>query len=248
MTVAERWLYLPLAGFLGLLGIVIQIVPLKKYSSLVAIILIIVLLGFSTRTIMRNTNWQSGLTLYEHDLPLSDNFDNRNSYAVLLTMNAATEADKKSKYSQALIHLEKSVEQYAHERNLLNLGVGYVNVGEKQKAVTYFNRALQSKNYESPQHKHNKDTYKKIASFYFFNEEMHELKRISQAGVKDYPTAADLWVLLALSEYKLQNHQNALEASDKAYTLNPNKETLYLKTTIQNKQPVSINNSQVNLN
>ncbi len=75
MTVADRWMYLPIVGLLGVVGVNIQaIMHSSKNRIAFGVMLGIILISLlSVRTIIRNTNWSDEVTLLSHDLDTYDN-------------------------------------------------------------------------------------------------------------------------------------------------------------------------------
>jgi protein O-mannosyl-transferase len=236
MTVADRWFYLPFAGFLGICGLVIQQFKFqqKTIKTICILLLSFIIIALSIRTIIRNSNWYTGLTLYAHDVPLEDNFDNRANYAAVLS--------NEGKNDQVFVQIQKSVELYPYEGNLRSLGLCYMKMGKPDKAIEYYYKALHAKSFagQNEPHLHDFDTYYAIASFQISHKNLNEGKRIAVAGVKDYPEAAKLWLLLAVSEYGLKDRQNAMIAVEKAYTLNPDQQTTYVRTQILNNAPIAV--------
>src|SRR6266487_3605297 len=108
MTVSERWMYFPIVGLLGIIGIVIHTLQLKgsmvKSASILAALIILGM--FSLRTIVRNTNWSDEITLFSHDVQVDD--DN------LKELMLAQDLIGKGMKEQAFPHFEKSIELNPH--------------------------------------------------------------------------------------------------------------------------------------
>ena len=238
MTVADRWFYFPLVGLLGMIGISVKLLRLQKklYKTLAVFLVCILLLLFSLRTMVRNTNWYSGSTLYAHDIQLeeADNFVNHNNYAITLS--------NEGNLALALKHAERSVTLYPFEKNLVNLGWLYFQVGQREKGMKYMYKGLQAKSFPSQRnpHLHDEDTYELIARLQYIYGDAKDSALIAREGVKDYSGSARLWLLLALSEYKNQNHKQAVAAIDKAYALSPNDQIGAVRVKIINNLPVVV--------
>jgi protein O-mannosyl-transferase len=104
MTVADRWMYFPMVGLLGIIGACVSAVHIKSSTlKIVMTAFAIVLIGiFSIRTMVRNTNYLDYFTLYNHDYSFDDNpFKEVELAKTLVRMNM---------YEQALPHFEKAVE------------------------------------------------------------------------------------------------------------------------------------------
>jgi len=104
MTVADRWMYFPIVGLLGMLGVGIHTLQLKssrvKSALIVAAVILIGIL--SLRTIVRNTNWSDEITLYSHDIQVDDDYFKE---AML-----ARDLRDAGMMDQAVPHYEKSLE------------------------------------------------------------------------------------------------------------------------------------------
>jgi tetratricopeptide (TPR) repeat protein len=104
MSFAERWLYVPMIGLLGLLGgLIIEIKILRRNINKFLAIGLLIILALMTRTLYRNMDWKDGYTLYSHDIEIeSESFDLQN--------NLGVEKFRKGEYEDAFLHFEKSVE------------------------------------------------------------------------------------------------------------------------------------------
>ena len=73
MTVSDRWFYFPMVGLLGIIGILLSelIFAHPRSNAWVILILSIIILLFSGRTMMRNRDWKDAITLFKHDLLIS---------------------------------------------------------------------------------------------------------------------------------------------------------------------------------
>jgi hypothetical protein len=84
MSFAERWLYIPMVGMLGLIGsILIELSFWKKYKKHVLSFLAIVVILFGARTFIRIGDWKNGYTLYAHDIEINPaSYDLQNNLGV----------------------------------------------------------------------------------------------------------------------------------------------------------------------
>lgn len=226
LTVSDRWFYTPIVGFLGMIGVIssevkIQKSSLKKFITLTTIIIIILLL---IRTFIRNTNWRDGLRLYGHDIQVSQgSFDLENNYGV--------ELFRAGKVDEAKVHFEKST-QLAPKwwTNWNNLGVMEERKGDYEKAGEYYKKAIDNGNYYL--------AYENYAGILLFHKDPKEAKEFIEESLKYLPYNSKLWFFLALSEYKLDNKQNALEAAKNAYQLSTNQQTYYIYSRLLQNQPL----------
>ncbi len=142
MTIAERWLYFPIIGLLLIFSAAFSI--LIKQGGLGYLALILLILSFfplSARTIIRNSNWHDGLTLYSNDIKISKNsFDLENNLGVELFRNGETQ--------KARQHFKRSIElqpkwYFAYN----NLGVVYQKEGDFEKAKNLYQKTLSISDY-----------------------------------------------------------------------------------------------------
>lgn len=140
MTVADRWLYVPLAGMLGMAGVVAV-----KYHRLltreVLLVLGTVIIALSARTIVRINQWKSGLALYKHDVQINPNaFDLQN--------NLGVELYRIGRYEDARKHFEASISlSPAWWTSYNNLGAYWEQQGELEKAGTLYKTAIDNGQY-----------------------------------------------------------------------------------------------------
>lgn len=227
MTVADRWFYLPIVGFLGISGTIISYF-LKKYSRfskyLSAIGLIIVVL-LSMRTITRNFDWKDGLTLYSHDVNISkDAFDLENNFGV--------ELFRAGKLPEAEVHFRKSTQLAPYWwTNWNNLGVIVERQGNINQAKEYYQKSIENGGYYL--------AYENMANI-LFKEDPQKAREFCKASLDKLPLNPKLWILLAVSDYKLGQKEEALLAARQAYILSPTQQTYYLYTTLQQNRPLEL--------
>jgi tetratricopeptide (TPR) repeat protein len=230
-TVAERWFYFPIVGLLGLIALAIQSVKYNKENikvmGYVGTTLIVLL---STRTVIRNANWADAFTLYTHDMKIHDNFD--------IETNLASEYFFAGKYNGAVLHFRKSIEMFPHEGNLYNLGLTFEQMGDREKAMVYYYKALEARNYT--QVTHGLSTYERLTWLLLLSDSFKQAKEVSSKGLKDYPQSESLWMNLAISEYRLGDFDQALFAAGKARSLKPNEKTNSLYIQILKRQPLNL--------
>jgi len=138
LTVSERWLYLPLFAFLGFLLLFVQ--QLKK-PGWYFLLLSLMFLVFSARTVRRTLDWQDGLTLFVHDEPLArGNFDFENNLGVYYY--------RAGKPKLAGVHYRRSTEIAPHWwTNWNNLGVVYQQEGNLLAAERSYLKAIKNGDY-----------------------------------------------------------------------------------------------------
>src|SRR3989344_4336301 len=197
MTVADRWFYFAMVGLIGTLGILAEKLSIR-FNRIFFSSLIIILILFGLRTIIRNSNWQTASTLFSHDIKIEDNYDIENALGAELILDG--------KYKEAKTYLEKSVATLPYETNLTNLGIAYQKLGDLESARNIYEKALGAKNYNlDTSHKHYELTYANLAEILIVQGNDNKARNLTKAAVSDYPDSVRLWLYLAISEYKLGN-------------------------------------------
>jgi protein O-mannosyl-transferase len=215
MTVAERWLYFPFLGFLILTAAILEQLKNPGQIKIILIILAISIIPLSTRTFIRNQDWKDGMALYSHDEAI-------NTTSFDLENNLGVELFRAGKTSEAKSHFEKSIAlQPKWHFALNNLGAVYQNQGDFEKAKQLYGEVLQISDYYL--------AFENLSTILTHKENNpQKAKEFIEKSLQKLPNNSLLWLNLAISEYKLGNKQQALEAAQKAYYLNPNDQTGYI--------------------
>ena len=214
MTVAQRWLYFPLIGFLLLTAGFLKEITNLKLIHFITIFLLLSLVPLSIRTIIRNRDWKDGLTLYTHDAGINSNsFDLEN--------NLGVELFRSGKITEAKEHFQKSVDiQPKWHFALNNLGAVYQNEKNYPKAKELYKKVLETSDYYL--------AHENLSSIYLAEEDYRQARDFTDNALKKLPNNSLLWLNLAIAEYKLGNKEKALEAAKNSYQLNPNPQTRYI--------------------
>jgi len=226
MTVADRWFYFPMIGILGTFGVLSQTINVTKngMKSFCKYVLILIVVLFSIRTIIRNADWQSGISLYSNTLKYEKNND-------LIENALAVELTKAGNYSEAITHFNNLIQRNPNQPTLYyNVAIVYESEGSFDKAKSLYRKIL------------NKDgqgaAYARLALIYLQRDHNFvETKKITEAGVKIYPENGTLWSIEAVADYELGHEQNALFEAGKAKVLMPSTQTQNIYNTIINHRP-----------
>ncbi len=226
MTIAERWIYFPSIGlFIVLSALLAHLPETRKLKMVILIVLAIFLSALSVRTIIRNSNWYDGYSLYSHDINISKNsFDLEN--------NLGVELFRRGDFKNAKVHFEKSIAlqpkwYFAYN----NLGAVYEHEGDYQRAKNLYFQTLKYGDYYL--------AYENIAGILLYRENNPQsAKEFCQESLKKLPNNSKLWLILALSQYKLGNQKEALEAAKNAYSLLQDNETAYVYYQLSNNLPI----------
>lgn len=150
LTVSDRWFYLALAGLSPLIFLTLKLTNLK--GTTVIIFLLVIL---ASRTVVREFDWRDGLTLYSHDIKISQNsFDLEN--------NLGVELFRIGDFAGAKKHFQKSVELSPQWwTNWNNLGAIYEREGDLVRAQEYYRKSIDNGQYYLAYENYAKILYRK---------------------------------------------------------------------------------------
>ncbi len=226
MTVAYHYFYFGCVGLIGLIGIIFQNIKLKNkniygFTALFRVILIVFLSMF---TIIRNSDWNSGISLYSHDLKFETNDRMENLLAVNLINTG--------KYNDAQNHLENLLRRNPEEPILyVNLGIAYELTGNFEKADQIYNKGLSFDQDGA--------VYYNYARLLLEREgETNDAKIVAGKGLTKFPQNSDLLLIKAVCEYKENEKTQALIDIKRVEDISPNSLTNSIYNTIVNNQPL----------
>lgn len=227
MSLAEHWFYLPMAILVGFLSAtLVSTKVFNKHPSILILSLSILIILLAGRTIVRNTNWKNGLTLYGHDLQNQpNNFDLENNYGVELFRIGKTE--------EALAHFKKSVElrpQWNISNN--NLGAVYERLGDLKNAKVYYKRSVQLSDYYL--------AYDNLSSLFAKTEEPDEALKFLEIAIRKFPNSERVNNALAITYYKKGDIEQALYFAQRAISISPSQQNLSVYDAILNKKKLEL--------
>ncbi len=174
-TVADRWMYLPIIGLLGMLGVVTEKVKSSEFKKVLVFILLIAL---GARAYVRSTNWNDGFTLYSHDILL-------NPQSTYLQNNLGVELFRKGQIVEAREHFEKSVEISPNwDIAWSNLGVARGNFGDFEKAEKCYLESMKFGDYYLAHENYGKLLYSQ--------KRFAELRKFLETSLKKFPNNESL--------------------------------------------------------
>lgn len=228
MTVADRWFYLPLVGLLCILALGISSFNNgnKILNKTFAVIVILILITLSLRTMIRITNWQSPMKLYSHDRKYSpDSFGLEN--------NLGSEYLKKGEYDLAKKHYMKSIAiRPDHWENWYNLGTLHLLLNEISNAKYSYKKALvNNSKYEL--------AYEQYGKILIFHDNPEKGKQFIKDSLTKFPNNAYLWLLLGIAEYKSGNSNAAIIDVRKSLTIFNSVEGNYIYSQIKTNSPIN---------
>lgn len=226
LTVSDRWFYFPIVGLLGMIGIIILQIKIKQIllKKILITSLILLLIVFSLRTIIRNTNWKNGLTLYSHDINISkDAFDLEN--------NLGVELYRAGRFDEAEIHFQNSTKLApGWWTNWNNLGAMFERRNDLNTAKIYYQKAIDNGQYYL--------AYENLAKIYLRTDTPENTVVFTEKSLRILPNNYNLWFTLSVAEYKLGNKDKALIAARNAYLLNQNQQNLYIYSQLSQNLPL----------
>lgn len=220
MTFAERWLYFSMIGLLGVLGTIFlgfqKIV--KKYFPLSAVLALSIVIILSLRTIIRNSDWKDGYTLYSRDIKISkSSFDLEN--------NLGVELFRKGDIENAKGHFERSIElQPNWAISLNNLGAVYSRLKDTEKAGLYYKKAIEKADYYL--------AYENLALLLVKEPNSEKASNFLQEAVLKFPKNPKINIANAIVYYQLGKRDEALRFAARAVQFDPSPQNQFIYQTI----------------
>lgn len=230
MTVADRWVYAPM---MGILGMVAGVIPAKagiyyrsRIKFVMTILVVLLIVALSARSIARNSQWKDGLTLFSNDVKISkEAFDLEN--------NLGVELFRAGKFEEAETHFRKSTELAPFWwSNWNGLGAIYERRGDIDNAIVSYQTAVNNGT--------DSLAYENLANLLFLKRGAKTSREFILQAISKLPYNGRLWLLLALSEYELKNNEQALNAAKQAYLLSPNDQSYYVYSNILQGRSIDI--------
>lgn len=138
---AERYLCLPIIGFCLFTGSLLSHqqdrISFSKYRIITTVLIIVMLVGFSFRTIIRNTTWRDQTVLWTNTAKLSPNSFRAHNNLGNMYRNAGRLDDAIQELKQAITLYNDYID--AHN----NLGITYRKKGLLKEALSEYQKALQ---------------------------------------------------------------------------------------------------------
>lgn len=228
MTIAERWLYSPLIGALGLLGVLISKISPPRWIRLCRrllgggiIIFILLIPLFSIRTFVRTFDWKDNLSLFSRDEKYAlDSFDLQNNLGVALFRNGNIKEAKK--------HFGKSLELSPRWwTSYSNLGVIYQREGNLEKAKKLYETSIANGNYYL--------AYENLATIKYNTEKPETILPFIKKSLLLLPNNEILNKIAALVYYETGATESAKFYAQKTFLINKSQENYNLLQKIINE-------------
>lgn len=222
-TVADRWLYFPILGLLGLIGVAMAYLDTKKLHPLLTVSMLIIICLLSVRTILRNTNWVNNLMLYTHDNQV-------NQDSPLLERGLGYELAQNGDWKHAEYHYIKATRLFPSENTWLSLGEFYVYSHRFNDAKKSFENTLK--------YGDSAEVYSSLAIISLQGNDMLVAEKSISNSLKKFPNDSKLLGYLAIAKYRLGNKNEAIWLSRKAYIISSDPVFLNLTNEIQNNEKI----------
>lgn len=228
MTLAERWLYLPMIGLIGMTVLMANWLAEKwtKVRQVAPLIVGVILALLILRTVMRNHDWRTGFQLYSHDLQLTPHsFDLQN--------NLGVEYFRQGDPEKAAFHFERSIDlapDWWTPYN--NLGVIYENRGDLKKARELYEQAIENGNYYL--------AHENLAKLVLREEEPQQAVEIIQRSAAILPYNPQILTALAIAYSQNNQYSEAEQVARRLFSLNPSPQNRRLLETIVSQQPIKL--------
>jgi tetratricopeptide (TPR) repeat protein len=143
----ERLVFIPSAGFImALTWVIIKSAERIQRQRWLPYIFSFLLLAYTARTMVRNTDWKDSYTLYTRDVQTSVNsavITKGAGHEILLRAEAANEPSVKKAYArQAIPYLEQAVKLNKSTTETFLLGNAYYENGEYEKSLGMYLETL----------------------------------------------------------------------------------------------------------
>ncbi len=227
MTASLPWMYMPLAGILGMLGVAISIlIKEETYNKLMPIAAIVVLV-FGIMSYNRGSDWQTEMTVALKDIQNSTDNYRANS---LVAVNYG----KQNNYERAVPYAEEALKTYPNYQNYYNLGLIRAMTGEYEKSIELLNQSIP---YASVYSARNSYLLLSQASLLLDDKELGA-RHINEV-LNQMPNSPDVWTYLAILEASRGNKKEASIAIDNAIRYGASENSL--SDSIKNEKKFTIN-------
>ncbi len=231
----ERLLFIPSLGFCLIVAVFMQkLIDRKKLKPVGIGILSILLLGYSYKTISRNTDWKSDFSLYSADLKKNPNSARLNYSLGLEVMKekalmAQNAQDQQRFYKEAEELLLKAVELYpTYSDAYANLGLLKYRTKQFPEAEKFYLKAIEL----NPS---NAIALSNLGAIYFEMKQYEAAKNVYQNALKANPNMADANTNMGATLATLGQLKASIPYFEKAAELDPNNPQIYYFLGITHK-------------
>ncbi len=227
-TVSDRWFYFPMVGLLGIIGVSVDSVKHTSINSgtYIKTFVVFLIIIFSFRTFIRNTNWYNGISLYSYNLQYIKNDD-------VIENALAVELMKVRDYPEAQIHFKNLLARNPTQFALyINLAETYELTGDISDAKSTYEKVLNIDGSGIGYYNLSRIILQKESN-------PTEAIKIAEKGIQQYPQNANLWIVMAIANYELGNQKDALSEATKAKDLLPSPQADTIYNMVVNHKPLN---------
>ncbi len=224
MTVCEAWFYFSMAGVLGMIGIVLDVLlpRIRLNWLLIVAVLLIGTLGF--RTALRGLDWRNPINLAYRDIAASK--ENYTAYTSLAGYSLEL-----AKFSEARAYASRSTSIYPSYSGYNDLGLALYDLGDYSGAAQSYNLGL--KLYSSS------ELYENLGDLTLFYGNPNTNKQVLLNALEKFPQDYKLWTYLAILEDRYNDNADAKIAITNAARYGQVSQGLY--DNIMNNRPFTLN-------
>ena len=226
----ERFLYIPSLGFALVLGSTFYSLAQKikkpfelSLANPIFLGLLVILLGYSIKTVQRNKDWYNSATLYASDIPKSPNCAKLNYHHGLEIGKKGNDLKgppQTAQYKKALRFFDKAVSinpKYADAYALQ--GLYYFRLKDYDKAMAAYNLSIKY-NANSP------NAYNNMGIIYYQRGDIKNAERVYKLAIKYNPRFVDAYRNLGAVYGSTRRFEQAIEQFKKGLQYDPNNQTL----------------------
>jgi tetratricopeptide (TPR) repeat protein len=228
MTASETWFYLSMAGVLGMIGVAITTLgpSIRLNRRLVFALMMALIVLFGVRTAIRGTDWSSQYSLAKHDIAASrEDYVAEKDIAIYYFDNGY--------FSQAKVHATRSVDIFPNAINYNTLGQSLAVLGDSSGAAKAFTAGMKYQDLIQ--------LYENMAALTAGYGNPSANKEFLLKAVNNFPRDANIWLYLAVLDYRNNDIADAKTAISQAYEYGQSSNTiLIIYNRIMNNQPLNI--------
>jgi tetratricopeptide (TPR) repeat protein len=190
-----------MAGFLGMIGVILTVFPMHKHIRWLPIVVVIVIGLLGLRTATRGLDWRNQYTLADKSIVASP--DDYIAYNTL-----STEYLSQGNFNKAKEYAERSINIYPIFSNYNNLGTALAGLGDYSNAVNAYYTGLKFGNYNL--------LYENIAILTLVYGQPAVDKVFLLQSLTKFPDDSILWQYLAILEQRDNDNTTARIAINNA--------------------------------
>jgi tetratricopeptide (TPR) repeat protein len=229
-TVADRWFYFPMVGVLGMAMAVVLALKYratKLQTSFALAIIGILFTAYGIRTVIRNTDWYSGVTLFGHDIVSLENIAD-------IQYNLGTALIEEKQYALANAHLKRAAELSPKSFQVWhNLGLSYLYTNRLAEAKQAFTTAIRINNKFTPSNR-------VLIYILLVQEHFQEAKKITENNIQHNSADPYLWRMYGLALYRLGEKKMAQRSFQRSISLQADPVTFYYEQQLQQNLPIEM--------